>query len=257
MEGAVRIFAGEFGQSTLSVLDGDDKSASWVVTPSGGFCRQVFIAGALVEVHEQGDMISFRIADPTGGFDCVSGGSTSTLAESVRMIPLPSFVSVLGRAQLYRREGKAVLTIRPEQVRVIDRRTRDCWVITTARATLERLKMIHDALKGRCTDSRVLQAYSHYSPTPDILDGLAGLVADALASVRPQQEPAPAAEANPRDTIMDYIRRKSGPRGISVEDILAMTMTHGISREAALAAIESLIVDDECYQPQKGFVKPL
>jgi hypothetical protein len=30
-----------------------------------------------------------------------------------------------------------------------------------------------------------------------------------------------------------------------------------ISREAVLAAIESLIVEDECYQPQKGFVKPL
>lgn len=257
MEGAVRLFAGEYSQATLSVPDGDDKSALWVVTPSGGFCRQVFIAGALLEVHEQGDMISFRVADPTGGFDCVSGGNTSLLAESVRMIPLPSFVSVLGRAQLYRREGKPVVTIRPERIQVIDRRTRDQWVITTSRATLERLKMIYDATKGSCTDKRVLQAYSHYSPTPDILDKLAGLVADALASVRPVQEPEPAAEANPRDTIMDYLREKSGPRGISVEDILAMSLTHGISRNAALAAIESLIVDDECYQPQKGFVKPL
>ena len=57
MEGAVRLFAGEFSQSTLTVPGEDDKSAAWVVTPSGAFCRQVFLAGALVEVQEQGDML--------------------------------------------------------------------------------------------------------------------------------------------------------------------------------------------------------
>ena len=36
MEGAVRLFAGEFSQSTLTVPGEDEKSAAWVVTPSGG-----------------------------------------------------------------------------------------------------------------------------------------------------------------------------------------------------------------------------
>lgn len=257
MEGAVRVFAGEFSSSTLTVPDGDDRNAAWVVTPSGGFCRQVFIAGALVEVHEQGDLLTFRVADPTGGFDCIFGGSNTSLAESVRAIPLPSFVSVAGRAQLYRREGKPVLTIRPEHVQVIDRRTRDQWVITTARATLGRLEGMHAALKGTFSDDRIRQAFSHYSPTYEGLDGLAGLAEIALASVRPAEESAAAAAADPRDTIMEYLRTRSGPRGTSVEDILGMARANGISQEAALAAIESLIVDDECYQPQKGFIKPL
>ncbi|OPX65197.1 MULTISPECIES: hypothetical protein [unclassified Methanoregula] len=257
MEGAIRLFAGEFSSSTLTVPDGDDRNAAWVVTPSGGFCRQVFIAGALVEVREQGGFISFRIADPTGGFDCIAGGNNTPLAESVRTIPLPSFVSVSGRAQLYRRDGKPVVTIRPEHVQVIDRRTRDQWVITTARATLRRLEAMHAALKGNCPDDRIRQAVTHYTQTPEKLDGLAGLVEDALASVRPVEESAAAATADPRDTIMEYLRTKSGPRGTSVEDILGMARANGIPQEAALAAIESLIVDDECYQPQKGFVKPL
>jgi RPA family protein len=257
MEGAVRLFAGEFSQSTLTVPDSDDRSAAWVVSPSGGFCRQVFLAGALVGVHEEGGMLSFRVADPTGGFDCVSGGNGTSPAGLVRTLPLPSFVSVLGQARMYSREGKPVLTIRPDLVQVIDRRTRDQWVITTAQATLGRLKAMHGALKGTCTDSRVLQAFSHYSPAGKDLDALAGMVADALARVRPAEEAPQAPEADARSAIMDYLRTKSGPRGTSVEEIIAMARTQGFSPESALAAIESLIVEDECYQPQKGFVKLL
>lgn len=257
MEGSIRLFAGEFSRSGLSVPDRDDKSAAWIVTPAGGYCRQVFLAGALVEVHEQGDMLSFRVADPTGGFDCVSGGSRSALAESVRAIPLPSFVSVLGRAQSYRREGKMVLTIRPEQVRIIDRRARDQWVITTARATLERLKRMREAIAGTCTDDRVRIAAAHYALTPADLDALAELAAGALASVRPEEEPAPSGGEDLKEIIMGYVREKSGPRGVSVEDILAMARAQGIAQEGVLSAVESLIVEDECYQPQKGFVKPL
>jgi DNA replicative helicase MCM subunit Mcm2 (Cdc46/Mcm family) len=62
---------------------------------------------------------------------------------------------------------------------------------------------------------------------------------------------------DPREIILEYIRTTSGPRGVAVEEILEMATMRAISREAVLAAIESLIVEDECYQPQKGFVKPL
>jgi hypothetical protein len=56
---------------------------------------------------------------------------------------------------------------------------------------------------------------------------------------------------------MDLIRAGSGPKGISVDEIITEAAAWGISRESALTVIESLIIDDECYQPLKGFVKPL
>jgi len=257
MEGAVRLFAGEFSRSTLTVPGEDEKSAAWVVTPSGAFCHQVFLAGALVEVQEQGDMLTARLADPTGGFDLVCGGNNTVLSESIRKIPLPSFVSVSGRAQLYRKEGKSVLTIRPEQVHIIDRFIRDQWVITTAAATLARLEIMNKALKGTCTDSRALQVCAHYALMQKDLDEMAAQVAGALANVRPPQETGNAVQADPREMIMEYIRTTGGPRGVSVEDILEMAQLKAVSKEAALAAVESLIVEDECYQPQKGFLKPL
>jgi hypothetical protein len=257
MEGAVRLFAGEFSQSTLTVPGEDEKSVAWVVTPFSAYCRQVFLAGALVEVQEQGDMLSFRVADPTGGFDLVCGGKNTPLAESIHKIPLPSFVSVSGRAQLYRREGKAVPTIRPDQVHVIDRLIRDQWVITTANSTLARLELVHCSLKGTCTDSRILQVCSYYSLTVKELGELAAMVAGALSGVRPSQETDDAKQADPREMIREYIRTASGPRGVAVEEILEMAAMRAISKEAVLTTIESLIVEDECYQPQKGYVKPL
>ncbi len=257
MEGAVRLFAGEFSRSDLAVPGEDEKSAAWVVSPTGAYCRQVFLAGALVEVQEQGDMLFARLADPTGGFDLVCGGNNTAIAESIRKIHLPSFISVSGRARLYRKEGRPVLTIRPDQVQIIDRLIRDQWIITTANATLARLELMHHAMKGTCTEERVRQAYQHYSPTLRDLTGLADMVAGALATVRPPQETDGPMQADTLEIIMECIRIASGPRGISVEEILEMAQMRAVSREAALAAIEKLIVDDECYQPQKGFVKPL
>ena len=83
------------------------------------------------------------------------------------------------------------------------------------------------------------------------------MVAGALSGVRPSQETDRVLQADPREMIMAYIRTASGPRGVTVEEIIEMAAMRALSRDAVLATIESLIVEDECYQPQKGYVKPL
>jgi len=257
MEGAARLFAGEFNQSTLSVPGEDEKSAGWVVTPSGAYCRTVFVTGALVEVQEQNDILSARLADPTGGFDLVCGGKNTGCAESIRKFPLPSFISVSGRAHLYRNGGKTVLTIRPDQVHGIDRCIRDQWIITTAQYTIARLEKVLSTLRGTSSDNRILRVCSHYSLTPGDLSRMADLVSGALASVRQPQDTDDVVQADPRNRVMEYIRATSGPGGVAVEEILEMARLWAISPESARAALESLIIEDECYQPRKGFVKPL
>lgn len=255
MEGAARVFAGEFNRSSLAVPADDDRSSSWVVTPSGAFCRQVFLAGALVDIREEAGMLSGRLADPTGGFDLACSGNNSSVAETFQRLPLPSLISLTGRAQLYRREGKICLTIRPEQVTPIDRTIRDLWVVTTATATLARLETIYLMLQGTCADDRIRRTQAHYALTKEDLAGLADMIAGALSSVRPAAETPVVAD--PRGLIMEYLRKKSGPRGVAVEEILEMARMKAVSRESALAAIESLVVEDECYQPQKGYIRPL
>jgi RPA family protein len=256
MEGTARVFAGEFGSSTLSVQDEVAGNPAWVVTPGGAWCRFMFICGALTEVSERGDMVHTRIADPTGVFDLVIGGRNTALAEIFRKIPVPSFVTVTGRAQMYSKKGEMVLSIRPDNVNLVDRQVRDQWVLATAKSTLERLHQLNLALQGGCSDKRILAAVRHYAITKTRLRDLALMIEGAIQTVRPpgiESSPKPDARA----LVLDLISSESGPQGSAIEEIITMGATRGIPQEAVLAAIESLITDDECYQPRKGFIKRL
>ncbi|MFA6225492.1 MAG: hypothetical protein WC620_04750 [Methanoregula sp.] len=260
MEGAARVFAGDFSGSTLSVQADDGESAAWVVTPGAGWCRLVYLAGAITEITESGDMLRCRLADPTGAFNLVIGGRTSPLAEPFRKIPVPSFVTVTGRAQFYRRNDTVDLSVRPDQVTVVDRAVRDQWTLATAEATLERLEQIRLAQLNTCKDQRILTAHRHYATTPEQLQALADMVGCAVQSIKPAEQIPVPSEVEPslvREMVMEIMTAASGPRGIAVEEILRQTGERGIAPADVLSAIESLIVDDECYQPQKGFVKPL
>jgi hypothetical protein len=216
----------------------------------------MFLSGALTEVAERGDMVYTRIADPTGVFDLVIGGRNTALAETFRKLPVPSFVTVTGRAQMYLKKGEQVLSVRPDNVRVVDRQVRDQWVLATAKSTLERLHRMNLALQGRCADERILAAVRHYSITKTRLRELALMVESAVQTVRPPGSESPA-PPDVRTLVLDLITAESGPQGIAIEEIITMAAMRGVLQEAVLGAIESLIIDDECYQPRKGFVKPL
>jgi RPA family protein len=256
MEGTARVFAGEYGSSTHSVQDDVPGNPAWVVTPGGAWCRFMLLSGALTEVAERGDMVYTRIADPTGVFDLVIGGRNTALAETFLKLPVPSFVTVTGRAQMYLKKDVVVLSVRPDNVLVVDRRVRDQWVLATAKSTLERLFRMHLALQGSCADERILAAVRHYAITKTRLRELAMMVEGAVQTVRP---PGPEAPVQPevRTLVLELITAESGSQGVAVEEIITMAATRGVLQDAVLVAIESLIIDDECYQPRKGFVKPL
>ena len=256
MEGTARVFAGEFGSSTLSVQDEGAGNPAWVVTPGGAWCRFMFISGALTEVSERGDMVHTRIADPTGVFDLVIGGRNTALAETFCKIPVPSFVTVTGRAQMYVKKGEMVLSIRPDTILVVDRQVRDQWVLATAKSTLDRLHQVNLALQGGCSDERILAAVRHYSMTKTRLRDLAQIVEGAVRTVRP---PGTESSRKPdaRSLVLDFITLENGPQGSAIEEIIAMAATRAVTQEDVLAAIELLIIDDECYQPRKGFIKLL
>jgi RPA family protein len=255
MDGAARVFAGEYSGSTLSIQD-DLQNPAWVVTPGGALCRSMFLSGALTEVTESGDMVHTRMADPTGAFNLVIGGRNTPLAEIFCKVPVPSFVTISGRAQMYVKNGVANVTVRPEQIRIVDRQVRDQWVLVTAKSTLVRLTLINLAMTGSCADTRILTAIRHYSITRDRLRELALMVERALQTVR-SASCEPAVQPDIRTLVMELIAAGDRPEGVAVEEILRVATDRGVSRESVLTVLESLITDDECYQPRKGFVKPL
>ncbi|MEN6443373.1 MAG: hypothetical protein ABFC71_06455 [Methanoregula sp.] len=260
MEGAARVFAQDLQAATLCVPSPDGSGLAWVVTPGGAWCRQVFLAGALTEVVESGDFLRCRLADPTGAFDLVTGGKPAPVSDMFKTIHVPAFVTVSGTVHAYQKNSGMVVTVRPEKVHVVDRAMRDRIVLDTAEQTIERLEQIREAVAGRSADERMLTVVRHYALTPARLQEIAAMVRAAVQGV---QVVVPASVAVPEDTsgvreqVMAIMRAGSGPRGIAVQDIIDRAAGQGIASGAVLAAIESLILDDECYQPLKGYVKPL
>ena len=124
------------------------KGSAWVVTPGGAWCRSLYLCGALTEVTEVTDVLFCRLADPTGAFDLVTGGRRGAVAEHSRAIPVPSFVAVTGIAQLYKKNGSWAVSVRPEYVRVIDKATRNRWIVTAADMTLARIERLLACLMG-------------------------------------------------------------------------------------------------------------
>jgi uncharacterized protein len=261
MDGAARVFAGEYNASTLQVrIEGSEDP--WIVTPGGAWCRGVYLAGALTEVDGSGDMIRCRIADPTGAFELVTGGRKTTLSEAIRNLPVPSFVTVIGQARMYRKgEQVVLLSVRPDDVRVVDRRVRDQWVLSTAESTLRRLDAMRLALIASPADERVAGACRHYAMTPAKLEELALMVGDAVQSIKPAAplptETGQSDQPDLRDVVLGIVKGTAGPRGIAIEEVIVQAAVLGMAKEAVLSNLESLIVEDECYQPQKGFVKAL
>jgi uncharacterized protein len=255
MEGAARVFAGELMGSTLSVPD-ENGSLSWVVTPGGTWCRLVYLCGAFTEVTESADVLYCRIADPTGAFTLVSGGRNAALAAQIRALPVPSFIAVTGTVHLTKKNGGCEVVIRPEHIRASDRAGRDRWIVTTADMTISRLGLLLDAIEKKTTDERAGTVIRHYGLTRERLREMAGMVEGALTGVR-TAPPAPEAPADITGLIMEIVKAKSGPRGVSVDEVVADAGTKGCTQDAVIAAIRTLIENDDCYQPQKGYVKPL
>jgi DNA replicative helicase MCM subunit Mcm2 (Cdc46/Mcm family) len=122
--------------------------------------------------------------------------------------------------------------------------------------TISRLGLLLDAIEGNKADGRDGTVVRHYSLTKERIREMAEIVGGALAGVR-TAPPAQEAPADITGIVMEIVKEKSGPRGVSVDDVVAEAGTQGCSQDAVIAAIRTLIENDDCYQPQKGYVKPL
>jgi RPA family protein len=254
MEGAARVFAGEFCRSTC--LEHNDSSSA-VLTISGARCRQVFIAGALTEVTDCGGVLRCRLSDPTGAFDLeiVKDGKTG-LADSIRKVTVPAFLTVIGRARLRRNASPATL-IRPESVQIVDRSVRDTWVIRTADCTLQRIGILVSVLNGHQQDPHMREVIDHYHTTLSDLSDLVSMVEAALSVTRPVPAAAAEPQQDAREIVIGIIRDLQGARGIAIDEVIAQAGLRAVPKDRAQEAINELIQKDECYQPRKGAVRLL
>lgn len=177
-EPARRVFASELRETRVQFKEGEDeKSPTYVLLPSGVRANRILIVGTLTEKQRQGDQNIFyrgRVADPTGPFFIMAGSYQPEAMQQIARIEPPAFVAVVGKPNIFETpDGKSLLSIRVESISVVDRETRDLWVLDTARDTLDRI----DAM-GTTEDSQ--RAQEEYSIKPELYRKM---IYDALSQI--------------------------------------------------------------------------
>ena len=247
MEPAERVFAEDFA-AARHVTDSD--GASYVVTPTGAWCRRIFIVGALTERRGRGDVMQARVADPTGTFLVTADRKNPDAVETLGYIEPPAFVAVTGRAVLRGSGPRAHAVVEAEAFRVVDRTARDLWVQRTAGATLDRLEALGRGLRGG-GDERAVTTIGRYETTDADIRDMAGMIRTALESA----DPCDAIDIAPI-AVSDLLLTALGDEGeIAVDDAVTLGVHSGLSAREARKALEELLAAGECYQPSSGTIK--
>ena len=161
-EPARRVFAAELRECRFQFRDGEDeKSPTFVLLPTGERCNRIFLVGTLTEKQRQGDQNIFyrgRVVDPSGTFFVMAGSYQPEAMQQIAKIDTPAFVAVVGKPNLYQTpDGAFLVSVRVESITVVDKETRDLWVLDTAARTLDRIEMT-----ARGTSPDVIKAKEQY-----------------------------------------------------------------------------------------------
>jgi len=250
MEHIERVFAQDFSAARHTADSRDGRDGSYVVTPTGAWCRSLFIVGAVTERRGSGDLVQARVADPTGTFRVTADWQSPDTVETLGYIEPPAFVAVTGRAVLTGSGPRAQAAVEAEALCAVDRTVRDLWVLETAGATLDRLEALRDG-----NDERTATALRLYRTTEEQVREMAGMVRTALESVRPDIAVGEIVPVAGRDLLLSALEEEGGMRGVSLDDAVAAGVRSGLSAREARAALEELLAAGECYQPATGMVK--
>jgi RPA family protein len=291
-EVAWRIFAGEFNASSLEIKGEGDRSPSYVVSPLGAMVNRMFVVGVLTDSENIGTddepLWRGRISDPTGIFYVSAGQYQPEAAIAISKIDPPAFVAVVGKARTYSpEEGTLYVSIRPENIRVVDEAIRDYWVLDTCRQTLKRIDALADALEMESPSvdelvnlghdpnlsEGVIKSLGHYMGLN--LESYREMVIDALKYLLPEYEmemeiPTDVSgpeeieldeeiedeEFNQEDVILRIIDRlDSSGKGAPWDEIVDEAGKEGIERTELEELTNSLLDKGLIYEPVLGKMK--
>ncbi len=256
MEPVQRVFAQEFNASTCSAAADNMNNVRYVVTPGGAWCTRMFIVGALTGVRgAAGDLMRARVADPTGTFDLAITRREQSVAETLGYVTLPAFVAVTGTARLYASGSRTYASITPESLNVVDRTTRDAWVIRTAEITLNRLEVVCDVLHGIASDERIETAVRHYGTTDSNLRDLTLMLRTALGTVPEVVGGGEITPVSAQGVMLEVIRDHGGQEGAALDDVVRAGVGRGLSAPDASDAVEALLAGGVCYSPRPGMIR--
>lgn len=208
-------------------------------TPFGTFPQNIYLTGTLTEKIARNQKISaLRVSDPTGVFQISLNWQNTTLMQQTETLEIPSFITVFGTVRFRRYAGTTITEIQPELIRTVDRTARDQWLRSTAESALQRLEQLPH--------------------TPDRHE-FAGLILRALENIKDKENQSHGSpETTPAlsdEQLLGIITELSGKKGAPIADVIARTVTLGMTETAAKAALARLMEEGECYTPTTELIK--
>ncbi|HEX7575299.1 MAG TPA: hypothetical protein VF360_02895, partial [Candidatus Methanoperedens sp.] len=139
-------------------------------------CNRLFIIGVITEVEiigKDNNLWRARIADPTGVFTLYAGQYQPEAAIFLSELEVPAYVALVGKARKYEpEEGNVYLSVRPEEINAADEKQRDMWVIETAERTLERIKIMEDALDSGLSGTQMQEFLEKKVKNAALINGI-------------------------------------------------------------------------------------
>lgn len=276
-EVARRVFAREFNDSNLQQGEALDRAPNFIVTQSGVICNRVFIVGVLTEVENIGaegqTMYRARIADPTGVFTVYAGEYQPSAALFLASVKTPAYVAVVGKARVFNPEKDAYyMSVRPEEINLVDEYVRNRWVYMTALFTLQAIRNMERALETGLRGAElerhlrpitidatgIARALDHYQVTADRMDVYRRMAMDALATivnVAPPEKADIPGDGMAQAIIEDMIQRLDRGDGVSYEALLDAAGKLGYEEAAVEKTLNALMDAGRCYEPRIGILK--
>src|SRR3990172_4626245 len=195
-EPAVRIFAQELSQTSLSTgKDEGEKTdrftPTYAFSPTGAKINRAFLVGTLTEVEEMetsnSTFIKGRLVDATGVIGIMAGQYQPEVASTLREMAgkLPVFVAVVGKPNIYKpKDGGSYTSIRPEDIHVVDEKIVEIWTSETAKRTLERIKILKEAMTTGKGSEQLKSVIAIYSPK---IEELKHMVRVAIGKASPNE----------------------------------------------------------------------
>jgi len=289
---AARLFAAELKATTVEVpkKGGDQYESQLYLTQTGAKAARVMVVGTATEIEDIGTDNNFyrmRVSDPTGVHFVTAGQYQPEAAKVMQELiqSLPAFVAVIGKVSLYNNgENTTLVSIRAEQVSIVDENIRDTWLLETAKATLDRLS----ALKANpVLEQEVAAAYPTRENYKELVKkvitemkstpiggasqpGATQTPATTAPVAKAPEAPAPAtppvqkqaAPADPsEEDLKKFIEQKlismnNGGKGVKIGHLAQQGKGAGISSIKLEELIDALKHEGRIYEPRNGILMP-
>jgi uncharacterized protein len=282
-EVAKRVFAREFeacrGLEKSERSDpetADSKTPNLLISPLGLILNRVFVVGVVTELDNigtQSEMWKARIVDPTGAFTVYAGQYQPEASIFFSTVQVPAFIALTGKARIYEPEpGSVFVSIRAEEVNVVNEEIRNRWVVDTSEQIIERLEIFSDALASGYHGEKLREYLLEKGVSSEFVEGISialewerfsgefakllrASIREGLKTLDLDSGNSTGSKADQKEFLLELLREMGGSKGVDYAAFMDAAASRGIPEQVVEEVIRSLLAGGQCYEPKIGIIR--